>query len=537
MGRTIGIDLGTTNSAMAVVDIDGRPLLIVNAEGGRTTPSVAARTAEGEWLIGVHARNQAQTNAENTLFSVKRLMGQRYQDEPVQKVIARLPYETIENENGDAWVISAGEKLAPPEVAAMILQKLKADAERYLGEEVTDAVITVPAYFNDSQRNATKAAGAIAGLDVQRIINEPTAAALAYGFGAKAATSDDDTATRSHIVVYDLGGGTFDVSVLRLESGVYQVISTAGDAFLGGDDFDLRIIALLLRTFREQTGIDLSENKEALIRIKAAAEQMKMELSSVERSRANLPYITTDADGPKHLEYELTRSEYEELVSDLVELTLEPCKRAMADANISNSQIDQILLVGGQTRMPLVQATVRDYFGRRPNQGVNPDEVVALGAAIQGSILSGEMRKTILLLDVTSQTLGTEVVVDRFSPIIPRNTTIPTSMTAPYVTLEDNQTAIRFKVLQGESTVASENRELGCFDLRGLRPLPAGEAGADVTFTMDADGILSAHAIDHETGAEADITITDATGLTERQIQEMAVKAADRIDQIAKQHR
>lgn len=537
MGRTVGIDLGTTNSAVAAMDPEGEPQLIVNAEGNRTTPSVVARALDGEHFVGAVAKRQAATNPENTLFSVKRLMGQRYNDEAVQAIAARLPYELVRHDNGDAWVQLGDETLAPPEVGAMVLQKLKTDAERYLGEEVTDAVITVPAYFDDGQRNATKAAGTIAGLNVIGIVNEPTAAALAYGIGAKASEESQEDTGSHCIAVFDLGGGTFDISLLRLgEGGVFDVMSTAGDAFLGGDDFDLRVAGRLLEAFGAETGIDLSEDQSALMRVKEAAEQAKAELSTIQRSRISLPYIAADATGPKHLEYELTRDEFEELVVDLVERTREPCRRAMEDAGLERDQIDQVILVGGQTRMPLVREIAREYFGREPHQGVNPDEVVALGAAVQAGSLSGEASKEILLLDVTSQTLGTSVIRNRFSPIIARNTTIPTSNTETYYTVKDNQTGMLLDVLQGESEVASENRKLGDFHLNGLRRKPAGQVSVDVTFSMDADGILSAHAVDHDTGVEAEITITDATGLTERQIEEMTEKAAERFESDAKQN-
>lgn len=537
MGRTVGIDLGTTNSAVAVIDPEGEPEVIVNAQGSRTTPSVVARRpADGEELIGEVAKRQAAINPQNTLFSVKRLMGQRYDDEVVQAVAARLPYDLTRHDNGDAWVQLGGEALAPSEVGAMVLQKLKADAEQFLGEEVSDAVITVPAYFDDGQRNATKAAGTIAGLNVIGIVNEPTAAALAYGFSAKASEDGQDGAAAAHIVVYDLGGGTFDVSILRLGGGgVFEVVSTAGDSFLGGDDFDLRVVGRLLEAFQAETGIDLSEDQAALMRVKEAAEQAKHELSTIQRSRISLPYIAADSAGPKHLEYELARDELEELVADLVERTREPCRRAMADARLDLDQIDQVILVGGQTRMPMVREAAREHFGREPHQGVNPDEVVALGAAIQSGSLTGEIGREILLLDVTSQTLGTSVIGDRFSRIIPRNTTIPTSRMETYYTVSDNQTTMLIDVLQGESETASENRKLGDFHLSGLRRAPAGQASADLTFNMDADGILSAHAVDHDTGVEAEITITDAPGLTQRQIEEMTEKAAERFKAGAEQ--
>ena len=530
MGRTIGIDLGTTNSAVAVIDPEGEAELITNAEGSRTTPSVVAHSTDGAHFVGTTARRQAATNPERTLFSVKRLMGRRFDDETVQALAARMPYRIVQHENGDAWVQLGDEALAPPEVAAMVLQKLKADAQQALGEAVTDAVITVPAYFDDGQRNATKAAGAIAGLNVLRIINEPTAAALAFGVGAKASARDRGGAPAAHIVVYDLGGGTFDVSILRLDEEVFDVVSTAGDAFLGGDDFDLRIVERLLETFRSETGIDLSEDQFALMRIKAAAEDAKAELSATRRSRINLPYIFFDKTGPKHLEYELTRDELEDLVADLVERTREPCNRAMRDAELEYDRIDQVILVGGQTRMPLVRAKVREFFGRQPHQGVNPDEAVALGAAIQAGAMTGDLSKDVLLLDVTSQTLGTTVYEDIYSPIIPRNTTIPTSNTETYHTRFDNQTVIRFDVLQGESAIASENRKLGTYHIRGLREAPAREVTVETTFSIDVDGILSGYTVNHETGAEAEITITDATGLTQPQIEEMAKKAAERFD-------
>ena len=527
MGRTIGIDLGTTNSCMAFVDEQGEANVIINAEGGRTTPSVVARTADGEYLTGASARRQAATNAEDTLFSVKRLMGQRFDERSVQETIARYPFRVERADNGDAWVRLGGESMAPPEVAAMILQKLKADAEQYLGEDVTDAVITVPAYFDDGQRNATKAAGEIAGLNVRRIINEPTAAALAYGMDTAIAQSDQPTSP-IHLAVYDLGGGTFDISILRLDSGVVDVVATSGNAFLGGDDFDALIVEHLLDDFRRDTGLDLSNDAAALMRVKEAAETAKRELSTTQTARVNLPYISADQSGPKHLECELSREQLDEWAADLVQATIEPCEQALSDAQLMPGDIDQVALIGGQTRMPLVQEVVRNYFGREPSRGVNPDEVVAVGAALQGGILGGDVEQALLLLDVTSQTLGTSIVGDVFSPIIERNTSIPTSSSENYVTVADNQTEMLIDILQGESRTASENRELGKFRLRGLRAAPAGEASAELTFMLDADGILSARAYDADTGAEAEITLQDAVGLTGSQIEEMTQKAERR---------
>ena len=527
MPRAIGIDLGTTNSCMAFVDEQGDANVIINAEGGRTTPSVVARTADREYLVGASAQRQAATNPEHTLFSVKRLMGQRFNDRSVQETIARYPFQVERADNGDAWVRLGGEQMAPPEVAAMILQKLKADAEQYLGEDVTDAVITVPAYFDDGQRNATKAAGEIAGLNVRRIINEPTAAALAYGMDTAIAQSDQPAAPMN-LAVYDLGGGTFDISILRLDSGVVDVVATSGDAFLGGDDFDALIVEHLLDDFRRDAGIDLAADPAALTRVKEAAETAKRELSTTQMARVNLPYITANQDGPKHLECELTREQLDEWADDLVQATLGPCEQALSDAQLSPADIDQVALIGGQTRMPLVQEVVRSYFGREPSRSVNPDEVVAVGAALQGGIMGGKVERALLLLDVTSQTLGTAIIGDVFSPIIERNTSIPTSSSENYHTTANNQTAMRIEILQGESPTASANRELGVFTLSGLRSAPAGEAGAEVTFSLDADGILSARAYDADTGAEAQITLEDAVGLTASQIEEMTQKAERR---------
>ena len=533
MARAIGIDLGTTNSAVAAIDADGQPFLIASTEGERTTPSVVALSDSGERLVGTIARRQAATNPKNTLFSAKRLMGQRFADTSVQMAMELLPFDIVEHENGDAWVRLGQETLAPPEISAMVLQRLKADAERYFGETVTDAVITVPAYFGDGQRNATKAAGTIAGLNVLRILNEPTAAALAYGYGVGSAAPDKEGVV---IVVYDLGGGTFDVSVLRLHEGVFQVTATAGYAFLGGDDLDMRIVEHLLAAFLEQTGIDLAIDPSALMRVKEAAQQAKAELSTAQRTRISLPYITSDESGPIHLQQELSRTELEDLVLDLVEQTLVPSQRAMDDAGLSVDQIDRVLLVGGQTRMPLVQAVVQDFFGQRPHQGVNPDEVVALGAAIQAGLISGEVGRPLLLLDITSQTLGTTVIGDEFSPIIPGNTSIPASMTRSYTTVSENQPVMLIDVRQGESEKASENNLLGDFHLSGLRRAPAGTVHVDVTFSVDANGILSARAFDQDTGSEAEITVTNATGLTEQQVHEMAKRAVERVEEDSKRH-
>ena len=438
-----------------------------------------------------------------------------------------FPYEIVENENGDAWLRLGEEIPAPPEAAAMAPQKLKADAERHLGEKVTDAVITVPAYFGDGQRNATKAAGTIAGLNVLRILNQPTAAALAYGYGVGSTAIENEGAV---IVVYDLGGGTFDVSVLRLHEGVFQVTATAGYAFPGGDDLDMRIVEHFLVAFLEQTGIDLSNDPSALMRVKEAAQQAKAELSTAQRTRVSLPYITSDESGPIHLQQELSRTELEDLVLDLVEQTLVPCQRALDDAGLTVEQPDRALLVGGQTRMPLVQMVVQDFFGQRPHQGVNPDEVVALGAAVQAGLISGEVGRPLLLLDITSQTLGTTVIGDEFSPIIPGNTTIPASLTRSYATVSVNQPVMLIDVRQGVSEKASENKLLADFHLSGLRRAPAGMVHVDVTFVVDANGIVSARAFDRDTGSEAEITVTNATGLTEQQVQEMAKRAVERME-------
>ncbi len=530
MGRAIGIDLGTTNSAVAAIGADGEPFLITSTEGERTTPSVVALSDSGETLVGTIARRQAATNPHNTLFSVKRLMGQRFSDRSVQMAIEMLPYTVVRSQNGDAWVQLGDETLAPPEISAMVLQRLKADAERLLGESVTDAVITVPAYFDDGQRNATKAAGTIAGLNVLRIVNEPTAAALAYGYGVG---SDDVDKQGGATVVYDLGGGTFDVSVLRLHDGVFQVVATAGYAFLGGDDLDMRVVEHVLGKFRQESGIDLTSDQAALMRVKEAAQQAKAELSSAQRTQVSLPYIASDASGPLHLQQELSRDQLEELVTDLVEQTLVPCQRAMDEAALSVDEIERVLLVGGQTRMPLVQSVVQDFFGQRPHQGVNPDEVVAMGAAIQAGLISGEIGKPLLLLDITSHTLGTTVTGDEFSPIIPANTTIPTSMTRRYTTIIDDQAFMLVDIRQGESQKASETTLLGDFHLTGIRKAPAGDVRVDITFSVDANGILSARAFDEDTGSEAEVTLANATGLTEQQVQEMAKRAVERMEEDA----
>ena len=527
MAHTIGIDLGTTNSAVAALDERGEPYIIVNNEGARTTPSVVARTEQGELLTGITAKRQHITNPTNTASSVKRLMGQRFDSSYVTHAHKRLTYKITRSENGDAWLQLGGELVAPPEVAAIVLQKLKTDAELYLGEDVTDAVITVPAYFNEGQRNATKAAGAIAGLNVLRIINEPTAAAIAYGRG-KMATNESSALSASTIAVYDLGGGTFDISILRLDAGVFQVISTAGDAFLGGDDFDSAIVDHITTDFRNQTGIDLSADPPALARITEAAETAKIELSSATTSRILLPFITADTTGPRNLEYEFTRTELDRIVSPLILRTLEPCEQALADADVTFEDIDEVLLVGGQTRMPAVQEVVQEYFGQQPSHTVNPDEVVALGAAIQGGILSGDVEQALLLLDVTSQTLGNATIGNEFAPIIPRNTTIPTSATETFYTVLDNQTGVIIEVMQGESDVASENTKLGEFVLNGIRRAAAGTVAIEVTFIIDSNGMLTARAEEVGTGKATEIILKEATGLTQGQVEEMTEKASRR---------
>ena len=519
MGKIIGIDLGTTNSCVAVMD-GGKPKVIENAEGDRTTPSIVAYAEGGEILVGQSAKRQAVTNPHNTVFAVKRLIGRKFKDDVVQKDIKMVPYKIAEADNGDAWVEVRGEKMAPPQVSAEVLRKMKRTAEEYLGETVTEAVITVPAYFNDSQRQATKDAGKIAGLDVKRIINEPTAAALAYGM---------DKAKGDHTVaVYDLGGGTFDISIIEIAEvdgeHQFEVLSTNGDTFLGGEDFDLRLIEYLASEFKKESGIDLHNDPLALQRLKEAAEKAKIELSSSQQTEVNLPYITADASGPKHMVVKLSRSKLESLVEDLVKRSMEPVKVALKDAGLSPSEINDVILVGGQTRMPLVQKAVADYFGKEPRKDVNPDEAVAVGAAIQGAVLAGDV-KDVLLLDVTPLTLGIETMGGVATPLIDKNTTIPTKKSQIFSTAEDNQTAVTIHVVQGERKQASGNKSLGRFDLADLPPAPRGMPQIEVTFDLDANGILHVSAKDKATGKEQSIRITASGGLSEEEIEKMVADA------------
>jgi molecular chaperone DnaK len=514
MGRTVGIDLGTTFSLVAIIE-GGDPKIIPNTEGENLTPSVVAIDKKGERLVGLMAKRQAVTNPENTVFSIKRLMGRKYRDSEVQYDMKRLPYKIVGAPNGDAKVVMSGKEYSPPEISAMILQKLKLDAEAYLGDKVTDAVITVPAYFNDSQRQATKDAGAIAGLNVLRIVNEPTASALAYGLDKK----KDET-----IAVYDLGGGTFDVSILDLGEGTFQVKSTNGDTHLGGDDIDQRIMDWLCDEFKKESGIDLRQDRMALQRLKDAGEKAKRELSTVGQTDINLPFVTADASGPKHLNITLTRAKLEQLSMDLLERSMEPCRKALADAGLTTAQISDVVLVGGQTRMPKVQDMVRQFFGREPVKGVNPDEAVALGAAIQAGVLKGDV-KDVLLLDVTPLTLGIETLGGVATPLIPRNTTIPTSKSQIFSTAADNQPSVEIHVLQGERPMASDNRTLGRFMLDGILPAPRGVPQVEVTFDIDANGILNVRAQDKGTGKEQKITITASSGLSKPEVEKMAREA------------
>ncbi|RMH40855.1 MAG: molecular chaperone DnaK [Deltaproteobacteria bacterium] len=514
MGKIIGIDLGTTNSAVAVME-GKEPKIITNEEGGRLTPSVVAFDDKGDVLVGQIARRQAITNPENTIFSVKRLIGRRFDEPETQDEIKRLPYKVVRAPNGDCAIEVRGKKYSPQEISARVLMKLKRAAEEYLGEEVKEAVITVPAYFNDSQRQATKDAGRIAGLDVKRIVNEPTAAALAYGLDK----------SKDHLVaVYDLGGGTFDISILEVGDKVVEVVSTNGDTHLGGDDFDQVVMKWLIDEFRKDTGIDVSNDKMVLQRLKEAAEKAKIELSTAQETEINLPFLTADASGPKHLVMKLSRSKLEQMVAHLVERTIEPCKKALADAGKKPSDIGEVVLVGGMTRMPLVQRKVAEFFGREPHKGVNPDEVVALGAAVQGGVLAGDV-KDILLLDVTPLSLSIETLGGVSTVLIPRNTTIPTRKSEIFSTAADNQTSVEVHVLQGERPLAKDNRMLGKFHLDGIPPAPRGVPQIEVTFDIDANGILNVSAKDKATGKEQHITITASSGLSEAEIERMVKEA------------
>ena len=530
MGKIIGIDLGTTNSCVAVMDGD-KPRVTENSEGDRTTPSIVAFAKGDEVLVGQSAKRQAVTNPENTLFAIKRLIGRRFEDKVVQRDVEMVPYRIVKADNGDAWIMGAGKKMAPPEISARVLMKMKKTAEDYLGEPVNEAVITVPAYFNDSQRQATKDAGRIAGLEVKRIINEPTAASLAYGM--------DKNRGDSRIAVYDLGGGTFDISVIEIAEvdgeHQFEVLSTNGDTFLGGEDFDLRIIDYLSDEFRRESGIDLHNDPLALQRLKEAAEKAKIELSSSQQTEINLPYITADASGPKHLNIKLTRAKLESLVEDLIARTTGPCKTALADANLSPSDISDVILVGGQTRMPKVQEMVQEIFGREPRKDVNPDEAVAMGAAIQAGVLAGDV-KDVLLLDVTPLSLGIETLGGVMTKLIEKNTTIPTKAQQVFSTAEDGQTAVTVHVLQGERDVAAGNKSLGRFDLADIPPAPRGVPQVEVAFDIDANGILNVSAKDKATGKEQSIVIRASSGLSDDEIEKMVKDAEAHAEEDRKFH-
>ncbi len=526
MSKIIGIDLGTTNSCVSVMD-GGVAKIIENSEGNRTTPSIIAYPKDSdEILVGQPAKRQAVTNPENTLYAIKRLIGRRFDEEAVQKDIDLVPYKIIKAKNGDAWVEVKGKKMAAPEISARVIQKMKQTAEDYLGSEVTEAVITVPAYFNDSQRQATKDAGKIAGLTVKRIINEPTAAALAYGV--------DKTTGDKKVAVYDLGGGTFDVSIIEMEDidgeKHFEVLSTNGDTFLGGEDFDQRIISFLVEEFKKEQGLDLAKDAMALQRLKEAAEKAKIELSSSEQTEVSLPYITADASGPKHLNIKMTRSKLESLVADLLKRSIDPCKTALKDAALSSGDVDEIILVGGQTRMPKVQQMVKDFFGKEPKKDLNPDEAVAMGAAIQAGVLGGDV-KDVLLLDVTPLSLGIETMGGVMTKLIEKNTTIPTNQSQVFSTAADNQSAVTVHVLQGERDVASANKSLGQFNLEGIAPAPKGQPQIEVTLDLDSDGILNVSAKDKNTGKEQSITIKSSSGLSDEEVDKMIKDAEAHADE------